>query len=378
MKVCVSVHGRFHAFELAAGLHRRGALARLLTTYPGFAVRRVSGMTMPVRAAWWLEMRRRVPGLAMDDTALARAFGRFAAAHLPGQADLLVGWSAATLEAISPARKMGMKVIIERGSSHIGHQTEVLSAAYAAEGLSFSETSPAIIERETAEYELADAIAVPSAFAAATFSARGIAREKIIVNPYGVDLSRFQPSETRRGGARPRILFVGRVGIRKGIPTLLRAFAPLAGEAELHLVGPLEPAMESVLAGLPMEGVTLRGALTAAQLPGEYAAADIFCLPSLEEGMPLVLLQAMASGVASVATPACGTEGMIEDRREGRIVAGGDVAALTQALADLLRDDTSRQAMAAAARQRIERGWGWDDYVSRAVAGYQALLADAS
>ncbi len=67
MKVCVSVHGRFHAFELAAGLHRRGVLSRLLTTYPGFAVARLSGNWLPVTSAWWLEARRRLlPGKAVQ------------------------------------------------------------------------------------------------------------------------------------------------------------------------------------------------------------------------------------------------------------------------------------------------------------------------
>ena len=374
MKVCISVHGRFHAFELAAGLHRRHALAGLLTTYPGFAVKRLVGASLPTSAAWWLEMRRRVPGLAIDAAALARAFANFAADHLPDESDLLVGWSSATLEAIAPARGRGMKVILERGSSHIAHQTEVLSEAYDAYGLQFSETSVAMIEREVAEYNLADAIAVPSAFAARTFVARGVPQAKLQINPYGVDLHRFMP----RAGARPdgplRILFVGRVGIRKGIPDLLKAFAPLAGDTELHLIGPVDPDMQSILGSAPLQNVNVRGALPAAALPGEYAKADIFCLPSLEEGFPLVLLQAMASGLPVVTTPPSGAEDILSEGQEGHIVETGDATALREVLASLCGDTGARQRMGAAARARVESGWGWDDYVARAMALYEKLL----
>jgi len=372
MKVCVSVHGRFHAFELAAGLARRGALAGLLTTYPGFAVRRLTGESLPVRAAWWLEVRRRISALAMSDADLARAFGRFAGANLPA-ADLLVGWSAATLEAIEPARARGMKVVIERGSTHIAHQTDVLLRAYGAHGLDFDGTAPQIIEREQAEYAAADAIAVPTRFAAETFQARGVPAEKLLINPYGVDLTRFQPTE-HAPEKKPRILFVGRVGIRKGVPALLEAFAPLSGEAELHLVGPVEPAMEKLFAALPMAGVTVQGAVAAASLPAVYADADLFCLPSLEEGFPLVLLQAMAAGLPVVATPECGAADILTPGHEGEVVASWDGEALTAALAGLVTDPVRRADMGAQARARVEAGWGWDDYVERALGLYEKVL----
>lgn len=375
MKVCVAVHGRFHAFELAAGLARRGALARLLSTYPGFLVSRLIGERLPVRSAWWLEARRRLlPGEAVQ-VALATRFGHFAATHLPAEADLLVGWSAATLEAIEPARRMGMKVVIERGSTHIAHQTDVLTAAYDAHGLDFNETPSVTIQREEAEYDAADAIAVPTRFAADTFTARGIPAEKLLVAPYGVDLARFRPGPERPAEAPVRILFVGRVGIRKGVPKLLRAFEGLAGTAELHLIGPVEPAMEPLMRKLPTAGVTVHGAQPGDKLPAFYANADAFCLPSLEEGFPLVLLQALASGLPVVTTPEAGAADIVTDGVEGLVVPAGDGGALGDALAALVSDAERRRAMGVAARARIEAGgWSWDDYVERVLANYRTLV----
>ncbi|MEK9723269.1 MAG: hypothetical protein VW405_07260, partial [Rhodospirillaceae bacterium] len=97
MKVCVSVHGRFHGFDLACELHRQGHLAGLLTTYPQFAVRPYAGDVPNLRTAPLLEARRRacqrLGGLCGDiDATIAEGFGRFAARHLPADMDLLVGW----------------------------------------------------------------------------------------------------------------------------------------------------------------------------------------------------------------------------------------------------------------------------------------------
>ncbi|HEC14413.1 MAG TPA: glycosyltransferase, partial [Rhodospirillales bacterium] len=281
MKAIVSVHGRYHAFELARGLHRRGLLDRLLTTYPAFAARKVMGPdvsldTIPRLEAW----RRLYPRLKIGpqpDLAIARAFGRFAARSLrASRADLLIGWSSATLEAIAPARDLGMKVVIERGSTHITHQTEILRDEYRRHGKEFSATDPGIVERELREYDLADAIAVPSRFAAQTFRDRGIAQEKLIVTPLGVDADRFSPAEPRPAGAVPRILFVGSIGLRKGTPLLLRAFARLKEKAELHLVGPLEANFAADLAALPLENVVMEGPVSNEALLKQYAAADVF------------------------------------------------------------------------------------------------------
>ena len=227
MNVIISVHGRFPAFELAAGLYRQNVLTELLTTYPGFAVKRITGEDLPVKSAWWIEAGRRLANASFDPVTLASAFGRFTANHLPESADLLVGWSSATLEALKPARASGMNVIIERGSTHIVHQTEVLMKAYADHGHTFTETSPAIIEREETEYKEADAIAVPSAFAKRTFIDRGFPEKKLIVNPYGVDMLSFSPTIKKPAHGNIRILFVGQISIRKGIPDLISAFAQL-------------------------------------------------------------------------------------------------------------------------------------------------------
>ncbi|MBI1318976.1 MAG: glycosyltransferase [Candidatus Hydrogenedens sp.] len=379
MKVAVAVHGRFHAFELAAQLFRRGLLAGLATTYPEFAARRFLPPGVPLATAPVLEVVRRLHGrlpvLPAPDVWIARHFARFAARTLPAGSDLAVGWSGASLELIPAAQARGLKVAVERGSAHIAHQAELHLRLRETFGAIVPAVPPAMIARECAEYAAADAIAVPTRFAAETFTRRGIDPARLIVNPYGVDLDRFQAVAPRRGGEVLRIVFVGRVGPPKGVPWLLRAFARLGPKTELHLIGPIEPGMDRLFAGEPMARVVVRGPLPGAQLAEEYAAADLFCLPSLHEGLALVILQAMAAGLPVVTTPESGAGDVFTDGVEGRLVPAQDVDRLAEALAALAADAELRRAMGEAARGRVAHGFTWDDYGARAVTAYRALLA---
>ncbi|MDA0240417.1 MAG: glycosyltransferase family 4 protein, partial [Proteobacteria bacterium] len=257
--------------------------------------------------------------------------------------------------------------------THITHQGKVVREAYERSGLIYKPTNHRIIERELAEYELADRIAVPTHFAAKTFVERGFAPDKIIVNPYGSTLS---AGKTRRRppGAITRILFVGGVGPRKGIPTLLDAFSDLSQPAELVLAGPVEQGMETLLAGRQRQSVSVLGAVSADRVAEEMADADIFCLPSVEEGLSLALLQALGAGLPVVATAESGAEDVIEQGREGFIVPVHDQAALTERLEFLIDNPPLRDEMAIAAKRRVAEGFGWSDYGDRAVALYNQVL----
>jgi glycosyltransferase involved in cell wall biosynthesis len=197
--------------------------------------------------------------------------------------------------------------------------------------------------------------------------------EKLIVNPLGVDTARYgRSSDMPRG--KPRVLFVGQVGVRKGVAYLLDAFAPLSVRAELHLVGPIEPSFEKILARAPMEGVTVHGPLSDKALMQAYGMADILCLPSIEEGFGMVLGEAMASGLAIIATKITGASELIVDGREGLLVPPADASALRAALAAVIDDPKVLSRMKEAAWARVRAGCSWDDYAARALATYRRVL----
>lgn len=379
MKITVSVHGRFHAFELAKGLSQSGYLNQLLTTYPRFMVRKHVGSKITLKTIPSLELRRRLyPKLGVNkniDLSIAKTFGEFSKRHVRSDTDIFVGWSSASLEAIERAQDFGSKIIIERGSTHIAEQTNVLHEAYKEFGLHFNGTPLEIIEREEREYSLADKISVPSKYAAQTFVDRGIPKNKIFINRYGVNLGLFHPPTKRPSDRKPRIIFVGGVGIRKGVPWLIEAFKSLSSKAELHLIGPISPDYEPILRVTVGKGIHVRGALPSNQLAAEYGRGDIFCLPSLEEGYGMVILQAMACGLPVVTTHVVGAADLLEHGYNGFIVASGDRTALGDALLHLVDDTHLRQSMGAQALATVQSRQSWDDYIHRSVAFYKKLLA---
>ena len=176
---------------------------------------------------------------------------------------------------------------------------------------------------------------------------------------------------------RPRILCVGAVGVRKGAETLIRAVDKLRGAAELHLVGVVEDGFRALLDRLPLEHVVLVGAVPHHALVETYRGADIFCLPSVEEGFGMVVLEAMASGLPVVVSDQVGARDAISGEA-GIVVPVADVDALAEALRAIVEDPQKRREMGERARQAAVGGAnGWEDYVDRLWPAYLALAGGA-
>ena len=181
----------------------------------------------------------------------------------------------------------------------------------------------------------------------------------ITVIPNGVDTDAFRlPDRPRVPGRRLNILCVGRLIERKGQHHLLRAFAQLratcAVPMRLTLVGAgdAEAGLRRQAAELNLGAdVTFAGAVAHADMPGAYQQADIFVLPSQNEGMSVAILEAMASGLPVIVTPTGGALGMVSDGVQGRSVPWADVPALRAALGQLAGDHAGRQRMGEAARR---------------------------
>ena len=161
------------------------------------------------------------------------------------------------------------------------------------------------------------------------------------------------------------ILFVGRLDRRKGLPTLLAAYAALRcsrDDARLVIVGdgPLRPDCERYVRQHAVPDVHFAGFVDAATLPRCYAAADVFCAPATgEESFGIVLLEAMASGVPVVASAIPGFAGVLSHGRTGLLLPAQNPAAWSRALGALLDDPARRVVMAQAGVHEAERyDWG--------------------
>jgi glycosyltransferase involved in cell wall biosynthesis len=299
------------------------------------------------------------------ESALLDHYARRAARRLRPGADLLVAWSASALPALRRARELGMLTVVERGSTHIAWQTDLLESEYARFGLRPRTASRRIVERELAEYAEADAIAVPSRFVRQTFVERGIPEERVFCAPYGVSLASFAPPGAP-GDDVFRVIHCGAVTLRKGCQYLLEAFRTLAlPRAELWLVGGVSPEMEEFRRRYASPQIVFHGAQPQAELARFYGRASVFCLASLEEGLAMVIPQAMACGLPVIATPNSGAEELVREGQEGFLVPIRDVEALRERILALYRDPERRRAMGRAALDRVREGFTWSDYGDR-------------
>ncbi|HET9185409.1 MAG TPA: glycosyltransferase family 4 protein, partial [Solirubrobacterales bacterium] len=207
-------------------------------------------------------------------------------------------------------------------------------------------------------------------------------REKIDVVYNAVRLERFggaAPTFLRAELAgdeqRPVVFTCARLDAQKGLDVLLRAAAAVP-EAVFAIAGegPLGPSLEGLASEL---GVADRVRFLGFRrdIPELMAAADVFTLPSLYEGSPLAVLEAMAARRAIVSSAIGGTNEVIVDGESGLLVPPGDPEALAAALRRVLADPGLRESLAANARNRVEERFTPAAMVRSVEHVYEQLLA---
>ncbi|MCG6118440.1 MAG: glycosyltransferase [Aquimonas sp.] len=177
--------------------------------------------------------------------------------------------------------------------------------------------------------------------------------------------------------ARPLLLFVGRLVPEKNLPLLLQALARLPAAqrplAWLAGEGPERPTLLQQCAELGLQDdIVLLGERD--DTGALMAAADLLVLPSREEGLSNVLLEAMAAGLPVLASDAGGSPELVEDGVCGLLFRSGDLDALVAALRRLLEDPALRRLMGAEGRARVEREYAVERMVERSLAIYDRCL----
>lgn len=185
--------------------------------------------------------------------------------------------------------------------------------------------------------------------------------ETVNVVPNGVDRFWFQGEGPT--GDRAGFLFVGRMDDQKGVDLLLEAFAAASvGDWRLDLIGDglRKKSYEAQARDLGVEDrVSFLGHGDREQIRGAMSRAAVFVAPSRAENYPLILLEAMATGVPVLSTKAGGIPEMLTDHRDGILVDVEDVRALTRAL-EALAGDADLRSRLAANGLRVARRHDWD------------------
>ncbi|WP_444859527.1 glycosyltransferase [Cupriavidus pinatubonensis] len=212
---------------------------------------------------------------------------------------------------------------------------------------------------------------------------------RISVIPNGIDIERFRPTAALRGATRARLgisagtrlaLNVGRLVPEKAQDLLLRAFSQIGPVTlPVHLLiaggGPLQQVLADQIVALGLTSrVTLLGPRD--DVPALLNAADTFVLSSEIEGLPMVLVEALASGCPAVATDAPGVREVLHD--QGTIVPRGDATALAAALDAALRQGRGSTAGEAARRAQVIARFSIDAVAQRWLAIYASLAGTAA
>ncbi len=373
MRVVQAVFGVFHHFELARELQRRGHLERIYSTWPWARLKREGLPTALVETFPWIH----TPDYALTRAGLdlpwlsdhlgyanALAFDRWTERRIAA-CDAFIAISGAGLRTGKKVQERGGVFICDRGSTHQRYQEQIVSDEFRRWGVTRQVSDPRDTLREEQIYEQADAITVPSTAAARSFEAMGVPAAKLEVIPYGVRLDSFYPTGQPEAG-RFDVLFAGSVGLRKGVPYLLQAFAKLNHPGKrLRFAGQVQPEMRDVLPSLPQEQVEFLGPVPAERLRDLMSSSAVLVLPSIEEGLALVQAQALACGCPVLCSTATGGEDLFTDGVEGFVVPMRDPDALAARLQQLADDPALRQTMSEAALRRVKSLGGWTEYGSR-------------
>jgi len=289
------------------------------------------------------------------------------------EGDIAYLWPSASLEAHRILHARGIPVVLEGINTRMASAKRILDDAYDAFGTApvhgITETR---IAEEEAKYGYASAIFAPSRSVEAALKGSPL-EHRILPASYGVDVSRASPKRNYDTGSRPlTFLFCGYACVRKGVHHLLDAWKRMPEPHRLRLVGRIEPAIadryHDLLASDRIEVVGF-----VRDVHPHFAAADVFVMPSLEEGDPLVTYEAALHGLPIVAS-SMGAGRMGDSPGAMEIVDPADVETLTTILSDLATMKTRREELGQTV-WHLARGFGWPEVGARRAIALQALFS---
>ena len=393
MKHALLVHpGTQYAFRLAAELYRKDSL---LEFYTGLAFPMgglVDGFSKVLPDAWcrWMANRRvSVPSDKLQCRPLGElvallqlklgaepqavfyrrnaAFQRAIPDSAIAQTDVVIGFDTSSWILAQRACEFGRTFFLDRSIGHSRAFTRValhLKKQFPEWSAQIPGKTDEELLREDQEHIAASRIVVPSRFVTTTLIENGVDPTKIRINPFGVNLERFQPGETPPPLKPLRFVFAGSLQPRKGLPLLLKTWNRLPNNngSELWIVGGGD--MPGRVRRELSTNVRVLGRIPNAVLAQIFRQCHVFVLPSYFEGLAQVQIEAAACGLPVIGTDSSGCEEIIRHGETGFILPTGDMDALQVALTTFI--STPELALSMRKRLLVHRSqWSWNEYGDR-------------
>lgn len=298
------------------------------------------------------------------------AFDRWVAAQLPRfQPKVLVGYEMCCAESFRAAKDLGISCVLDAAAFHHTMQDRILDEdRYGAK----TWAGKRLRLRKQKELELADRLICVSELAKRSYIEAGVDESRIVVNPVGCDVAKFAPASGMGRSGAQKFVFVGIPDYRKGFDLLIAGYARLVAhypDAELHVVGDA-----SMVRRLVAENrVHVHGKLSHDQLSTLLAQMDCLVLPSRLESFGMVVVEALAAGVAVIVSDHVGASEAIRENENGWVVSAGVEAALFERMMICCRDIDRVRAMGTAC-SRSAAVYDWSHYSKRSVGIFTPLL----
>ncbi len=278
--------------------------------------------------------------------------------------------SSVGLHSARRAKARGAIIICDVRQEHPRYQERILREESERTGIALEVESKICEPKVLQEFELADYFVVPSSYAKSTFVREGFDEERIFVVPYGVDLKQFHRID--KADDVFRVVYVGRITLRKGIHYLLQAFKELnLPKAELLLIGeidsPLEPLMNE-----HKEWFKHIPSVPKIELHRYYSNSSVFVLPSLADSFALVVLEAMACGLPVIISENTGAQEALNENQKDYVVPIRDVEALKQKMLYLYENEDECRELGIASMRRAGEVT-WNAYEQRTVEMYNHI-----
>ena len=376
-----------HAYYLIKGFARHDLLARAI-------VMQAAGAEIPdelIRTGYWTEkLAYRLARYTRADQYVVRdnLFDFWVSRQLEQESNInkndkavvFYGWTHHALWSLKRARRLGMVTILERANAHPLTYTRLLAAEYQKRGLRTPPYHPLILKKQLQEIQTADYLAVTSQWTKQSLLEHGIAERRILLTPLGVDTNHYAPlppllnqGRGRGWGELFRVVYVGQICLRKGIPYLLEAWRKLQlKHAELLLVGDLVGEMQTILQHARRQSPTITVQPHTPDAAQFYQQASVAILPTLEDGFGLVVLEAMACGIPVIITEHTGAKDCVRPNRDGFLIPPYNMEAIADTLRYCYEHRAQLRTMGRQARQQAEQ-FSWTRYQDGLAAQVQRI-----
>lgn len=268
--------------------------------------------------------------------------------------DVIYLWPGFSIGTIQSLKSQGKIIVLENINCHQQTAKYLLDNEEKKVGITKTHSiTDDSIKDEELKHQLADYIFSPSKLVTQSLVDNGVDRKRIIDSSYGLSENELLPiTQQDRNNGQPVFLFVGSVILRKGVHLLLDYWVEAKLDAKLKIVGKVDQTIEPLLRPYRNEP-TIEFVPFCNDLTALYQTSDVFVLPSIEEGSPLVTYLAIGAGLPCITSP-MGGDGVIRDSIDGFIIPLTDKKSWVEKLSLLATDAKLREKLGSTAHEQAK------------------------